>query len=198
MRHKLMQVMTEREGARVLTGRVEIDDAYLGGSHSGVRGRGDPAKVSFVVAVQTNAKGRPSAIRLDCVADMSGKALIDWAQKALAPSAKVVSDAWPSFVALEAGREVRGEIHITGGGKAAAQHAQFHWVNTVLSNLKTSPSGTLHAFAFKKYAQRYLSEFAWRFNRRTDLPSLVPRLLTHCAKTSPRPRAFLMLSESRC
>ena len=30
-----MQVMVEREAGRQLTGRVEIDDAYLGGEHHG-------------------------------------------------------------------------------------------------------------------------------------------------------------------
>ena len=33
MKHKILQVMFEREDSRRLTGRVEIDDAYLGGEH---------------------------------------------------------------------------------------------------------------------------------------------------------------------
>jgi len=32
---KLMEVMRQREDSRVLDGRVEIDDAYLGGERSG-------------------------------------------------------------------------------------------------------------------------------------------------------------------
>ncbi len=45
VKHKLMQVMAERERARVLEGRVEIDDAYLGGEHpGGRRGRGSEGK----------------------------------------------------------------------------------------------------------------------------------------------------------
>ncbi|MBK9956264.1 MAG: hypothetical protein IPP18_14340 [Rhodocyclaceae bacterium] len=39
--HKLMQVMSEREADRQLDGRVEIDDAYLGGELPGGKsGRG--------------------------------------------------------------------------------------------------------------------------------------------------------------
>ena len=38
MKLKLLQVMTERESSRVLEGRVEIDDAYLGGERLGKRG----------------------------------------------------------------------------------------------------------------------------------------------------------------
>ena len=35
MKHKLLEVMFEREERRQLTGRVEIDDSYLGGEHHG-------------------------------------------------------------------------------------------------------------------------------------------------------------------
>ena len=43
LKHKLMQVMMERDAGKRLTGRVEMDDAYLGGERSGgKRGRGAP------------------------------------------------------------------------------------------------------------------------------------------------------------
>ncbi len=45
LKHKLMQVMDEREAGRVLGERVEIDDAYLGGVHPGKVGRGAEGKV---------------------------------------------------------------------------------------------------------------------------------------------------------
>ena len=35
LKHKLMQVMMERDAGKRLTGRVEIDDTYLGGERSG-------------------------------------------------------------------------------------------------------------------------------------------------------------------
>ena len=47
LKHKLMQVMSEREAPRQLDGRVEIDDAYLGGELPGGKsGRGSENKVS--------------------------------------------------------------------------------------------------------------------------------------------------------
>jgi hypothetical protein len=48
---------------------------------------------------------------------------------------------------------------VTGGGKAAAKLPQFKAVITVLSNLKTVLTGTLHALKFAKYAHRYVAEF---------------------------------------
>jgi hypothetical protein len=60
IKHKLMQAMATREAAKPkLAGRVEIDDAYLGGERSGRRGRGAAGKTPFVAAVETT----PSAAR---------------------------------------------------------------------------------------------------------------------------------------
>ena len=43
IKHKLMQAMMERDATKRLTGRIEIDDAYLGGERNGgMRGRGSP------------------------------------------------------------------------------------------------------------------------------------------------------------
>ena len=54
VKHKLKQVMIERDATKKLTGRIEIDDAYLGGEHSGgKRGRGAAGK-------QTTADGKRS------------------------------------------------------------------------------------------------------------------------------------------
>jgi hypothetical protein len=61
MLHKLKQVMLEREQEKPLDGRIEMDDAYLGGARSGgKRGRGSPGKTPFVAAVETTADGKSS------------------------------------------------------------------------------------------------------------------------------------------
>ena len=50
--------MRLREVGRQLTGRVEIDDAYLGGERSGGKtGRGPENKVLHMTAVQTAEDG---------------------------------------------------------------------------------------------------------------------------------------------
>lgn len=54
---------------------------------------------------------------------------------------------------------------------------EFEWINTVLGNLKSSLTGAQHAFKFRKYAERYLSAFAYRFNRHFNLRTLHRRLL---------------------
>ena len=44
-----------------------------------------------------------------------------------------------------------------------------------------------------KYAQRYLAEFEYRFNRRFDLPDIIPRLVYVALRTPPMPERLLKL-----
>ena len=55
-----MQVTYELERTTVLSGRVEVDDAYLGGENPGDKtGLGSENKSTFIAAVQTNESGNP-------------------------------------------------------------------------------------------------------------------------------------------
>jgi transposase-like protein len=100
LKHKLMQVIDEREATRVLGERVEVDDAYLGGVRSGKAGRGVEDKVPFVIAVETHEEEpRPWYVRLDPLSGFTKKALLQWTQQALAPQALIVSDRLAFFAA---------------------------------------------------------------------------------------------------
>lgn len=193
MKHKLLQVMAEREDRRVLDGRVEIDDAYLGGEKPGKPGRGSENKIPFVAAVQTSATGKPVFACFSRTA-FTKEALSSWANKTLAASAWVVSDGLNCFKAI-AGEVKNHTAIVTGSGKQAAMHPEFKAVNTVLSNLKTAISGTYHAFDFAKYAHRYLAEVQYRFNRRFDLKVILARFLRAAATTRPRPESLIRLAE---
>jgi hypothetical protein len=48
LKHKLAQVMIERNAAKRLKGEVQMDDAYLGGGRPGTSGRGAAGKTPFV------------------------------------------------------------------------------------------------------------------------------------------------------
>jgi transposase-like protein len=194
IKHKLLQVMQEQEQSRELSGRVEIDDAYLGGERKGKPGRGSPNKVPFVAAVQTTEDGRPLYVRFDCVQRFDHSSIESWSQQALTASAHAYSDGLPAFTILSEMVDEHTSF-ITGIGQQAARHPQFRWVNTLLGNLKTAITGTYHAIKFQKYAQRYLAEAQYRFNRRFDLKSILPSLLRAAVKTKPRPLHVTRLAE---
>jgi len=166
--NKIMQAMSEREEAYVLHGRVQIDDAYLGGElNGGKAGRGSENKVPIVAAVSLDDAGHPIHAKLAKVETFSFAAIADWAQEALAKGCEVISDGLACFRAVT---EV-GCTHQAGivNGRHPKDLPEFRWINTVISNLKTSFSGTFHALRFEKYGDRFLGGFCYRFNRRFNL-----------------------------
>ena len=197
VKHKLMQVMCEREADRKLTGLVQVDDAYLGGKHpGGKRGRGSENKTAVVAAVQTQA-GRPLFMRLDLVTSFTGQAIKDWAAKALAPEALSISDGLQAFRELATACAGHEGIITTGPDRDLAL-GTFKWINTLLGNVKTALAGTHHAFNFAKYGHRYLAEYQYRFNRRFNLASMLPRLLRAAATTRKQSIRKIRLSEDCC
>jgi transposase-like protein len=196
VKHKLMEVMRSREDSRQLTGRVEIDDAYLGGESTGGKtGRGADKKVPFIAAVQTTEDGKP-VLACFAQAPFTTQAVKEFAAKSLVRPLTVVSDGLGCFTAAE--RAGVHERHVTGGGKSSVKLPQFQAVNTVLSNLKTAMAGTYHAVKFGKYAHRYLAEVQYRFNRRFDLRSILRRLIRVAAIAEPRTRGFIREAEVGC
>jgi hypothetical protein len=196
VKHKLMEVMRRREDSRQLTGRVEIDDAYLGGERSGGKsGRGSENKVPFIAAVQTTEDGKP-VFACFTQAAFTTKSVDEFAAKSLVRPLTVVSDGLGCFTAAESAGV--HERHVTGGGKASVKLPQFQAVNTVLGNLKTALAGTYHSVKFAKYAHRYLAEAQYRFNRRFDLRSILQRLVRVAATSKPRNRGFIREAEVGC
>ena len=200
LKHKLMRVMTVREQDRVLSGRVEADDAYpyLGGAHAGKRGRSAEGKVPMVIGVQTPVAEKtgaicPDYVRLDPLPDFTNKTLATWAERRLAAETLFVSDGLAAFVA--AGAQVNHHQRVVVGVRKSSDLDCFHWVNTLLGNLKSAIQGTYHGFGFSKYAHRYLGEVQYRFNRRFDMAAMIPRMITACVQAPPLNEKRMRLAE---
>lgn len=192
MKHKLMQVMMERDDDTKLSGFIEVDDAYLGGERTGgKRGRGADAKTPFVAAVETTSEGQPTRIRLSVVKGFRTQEILGWSQKYLDEGCTVISDGLACFSAVTQTGCEHDRI-VCGGGRASVEEPEFYWVNTVLGNLKSALRSSYHAVR-PKYAQRYLSEFQYRFNRRFDLGAMIPRLVFAAVRTPPMPERLLKI-----
>jgi transposase-like protein len=187
VKHKLMRAMAAREaGKPKLAGRVEIDDAYLGGERpGGKRGRGAAGKTPIVAAVETTAERRPRRLRLTVVKGFRKREVEKLAKAAIEPGATVVSDGLSCWPAVEKAGCQHFPI-VTGSGKRAANWTPFKWVNTTLGNVKTALAGTYHHVS-AKHAQSYLTSFAYRFDRRFQLDSIVERLAWAAVHTAPQP-----------
>ena len=191
VKHKIMAVMARREGETRLTGRVEMDDAYLGGVRSGgKRGRGAAGKTPFVAAVSTSPEGRPGKLKLAPVKGFRKREIARGAKHWLAPGAAVVTDGLGCWGALDEAACSHRAIR-TGSGRQAARMASFKWVNTTLGNIKSAITGTYRKLG-PDHAGRYLASFAWRYNRRYQLETMIPRFVHSAARTEPMPYRLLI------
>jgi hypothetical protein len=195
--HKLMEAMAVREARYVLDGQVQVDDAYLGGERSGGKvGRGSENKVPFVAAVSLSDDGHPLRTKLTPVTGFTLQSISEWAKNQLAAGSTVLSDGLACFSAVtQAGCTHQPTIV---AGRKPKDMPEFQWINTVLGNLKTSLTGSYHAFDFQKYAARYLAAFAYRFNRRFDLKALNSRLLVAAVCCGPQPLWSIRLADDHC
>ena len=98
------------------------------------------------------------------------------------------------FVA--AGELVAEHGRLVVGTRTSSDLECVQWVSTLLGNIESSIQGIYRGFKFDKYAARYLGELQYRFNRRFDLPTMIPRLLRACALTTARPEKRLRTAEA--
>lgn len=195
MKHKLMQVMLERDNTKKLSGDILIDDSCIGGERTGYkRGRGTRGKTPFIAAVEMK-EDRPQRVKFSQVKRFSKAQLKKWSRRHLNPGSVVTSDGLQCFNGISDAQCEHIRV-ITGGGRKAAKHPVFQWLNTLMGNVKNSFSGTYHSF-HPKHTPRYLAEFQYRINRRFDLEVLIPRFVYIAARTSPWPERLLVLPENQ-
>ena len=147
VKQKLQQVMLERNRKKKLSGRIEMDDAYIGGEHSGgKRGRGSENKTPFIAAVSTTEDGKPDQIKLNVVKGFRKQSIGKWARAHLEEQSQIITDGLACFSAVTiAGCE--HEAIVVGKGNKSTSLPCFNWVNTILGNIKTSLAGTYHAIS---------------------------------------------------
>lgn len=194
IKHKLMQVMKERDDSKRLSGVIQLDDVYWGGErHGGKRGRGSANKIPFVAAVSVNSEGHPVSMNMNVINGFRSREIASWAKKHLSADSHVVSDGLACFNAVtEAGCQHTSIV--TGGGAECVTLDDFTWVNTMIGNVKNALVGTYHAINHK-HLPRYLAEFCYRFNRRFDLQNMLDRLGYVAAQTPPMPMRLLKMAE---
>ena len=145
IKHKLMAAMAAREAEKPkLAGRVEMDDAYLGGQRAGgKRGRGAAGKTPFVAAVETTAERKPRRLRLTVVKGFRKKEIATLAKRDLAAGSNVVTDGLSCWTAVsEAGCDHFPMV--TGSGPNAAKWVPFTPAPSVTAlAARSEPQGRL-------------------------------------------------------
>src|SRR3954447_1135135 len=183
--HKFRRAMVRPDRDR-LTGRVEVDETYLGGLEEGVRGRQTERKSLIVIAAQEDGPGI-GRIRMKRVPDASADSLMEFVKEAIEPGSTVHTDGWPGYDPLK-GLGYAHEITFLKGKKEPASELMPR-VHRIASLLKRWILGTHQGAVSHEHLEYYLDEFTFRFNRRRSMNrgKLFYRLVQQAVGIEPVP-----------
>jgi transposase-like protein len=177
-----------RPGREKLSGRVEVDEAYIGGpERGGKRGRGVEKKVLAAIAVETD-EGKVGRMRIAVIPDLTSVTLHGFIENTVEKGSVIVTDGWRSYNGIS-GKGYSHEV-ITAG----EQEAMLPHVHTIISLIKRWIMGTLQGSCSKEYLAYYFDEFTFRFNRRKSKSRglLFYRLLENAVQLEPVTREMIV------
>jgi len=183
--HKFRRAMVRPDRDR-LTGRVEVDETYLGGLEEGVRGRQTERKALIIVAVQEDGPGI-GRIRMRRIVDASAESLVPFIQDSVEAGSVVHTDGWLGYEPV-GGKGYDHEVTFLKGKKETASQLMPR-VHRVIALLKRWLMGTHQGAVSLEHLDYYLDEFTFRFNRRKSRSrgKLFFRLLQQAVAIDPVP-----------
>jgi transposase-like protein len=183
--HKLRRAMV-RPGRDLLTGRVEIDEAFIGGLEEGLRGRLVEKKALIVIAAQEDGRGI-GRIRMRQIPDASAESLVPFVKECIEPGSVVHTDGWLGYAPLDKKGYIH-EVTVLRGQKKSPSEL-LPRVHRVVSLLKRWLMGTHQGAVSHKHLDYYLDEFTFRFNRRKSKSrgKLFFRLAQQAVAAEPAP-----------
>jgi transposase-like protein len=182
--HKFRRLMVV-PGREKLTGRVEVDECFIGGVQSGKRGRGALGKVLVIIAVEENGRGT-GRVRMAIIPSATYTNIRKFITENITTSSVIVSDGHPSYKKIT-DHDYLHEIEIQTKELDDNNQHVLPRVHIVISLLKRWLLGTHQGFAKKQQLEYYLDEFVFRYNRRNAKSRglLFHRLLEQSVKHHP-------------
>jgi transposase-like protein len=162
MCHRIRKAMEREPLAGMLSGVVEADETYIGGTRKGTPA-GRPGRQSHKTAVVSLVE-RGGEVRSQVVEDVSALTLHDVIIENVDPSSTLMTDSFQAYnrvgrkmakhETVDHGKKeyVRGDVHV--------QTAEGYF-----SQLKRSLDGTHHHVS-RQHLHRYVGEFDFRYNTR--------------------------------
>jgi len=184
--HKMRRAMV-RHGRDCLSGRVEVDETYVGGEEEGVSGRHTEKKAIVVVAIEVHEPKGFGRVRLRQVPDVSGDSLVAFIRDVVASGSTVLTDGWQGYASVSRHGYVHEKTILSASGDPA--HVAMPGVHRIASLLKRWLLGTHQGAVSNKHLDYYLDEYTFRFNRRLSKARglLFYRLLQQALQTAPTP-----------
>lgn len=158
--HKLRRAMV-RPGRDRLSGRVEVDETYVGGEEPEAHARQILRKSLVAIAAQEDGRGI-GRIRMARIPDASAANLQQFIRGTIEPGSVVHTDGWEGYRSLEK-NGYRHEVTILRGHGKDAAIELLPRVHRVAGLLKRWLLGTHQGSVSGNHLDYYLDEFTFRF-----------------------------------
>jgi len=187
MSHKIRHAMGERDSLYLLSGTVEVDDAFFGGAHEGSkRGRGTE-KTAVVQGLSLNENVRPEYVCAKVVEHVDGESPVKFAKEEIAGGSTIRCNGYSAYNKL-----VENGYQADAGNYDSKDRSQrMKWPHIIISNVKAFMAGTYHGLS-DIHLQAFLDEFCYRFNRRFWQGQLLDCTLASCTHSLPFTRYALI------
>lgn len=185
--HKIRKAMKDRDCEYMLSGTVEVDEAFFGATRAGSkRGRGTD-KTAVVFGLSMDEQGHPGYLRARACETINGETLASFAEDNIEAGATIRSDGLPAYNELaRKGYKLEAKPF---NPKDDCEHLK--WIHVIISNAKAFVNGTYHGLG-SKHLQAFLDEFCFRFSRRFWSEQIFFRTLNACINSSPYSRYALI------
>lgn len=146
-----------------LTGVVHADEFVIGGPEEGKKGRskGDKKLIVLAIEILEDGVGRAYA---EVIENSSAKELGGFLKKYVSKDAKIVTDKWRGYTPLKK-EFLKLEQISSDDGK------NFKQLHIHIMNIKGWLRG-IHHHCSKKHMQKYLDEYHFRYNRRSNMGTI--------------------------
>jgi hypothetical protein len=176
MMHKLRRAMANRDEKHMLTGEIELDEAFFGvnttrnSNEQLTRGAGSERKEKVVVMAESTPVAEPKKgrkkykcgfFKMIRVEDLQGKTIARETQNGVMPESTLRTDNATAHNCLH--KLVKKLDAVTLPGKEGSK--ALPWVHTTISNAKADFLALYRGIS-GTYLQNYLSEFCYKLNRR--------------------------------
>jgi len=186
MMHKIREAMAVKVEREMLSGFVEIDDAFYGGRTKGKAGRALNNKRQVVVMVERLERGAGD-VAMVMLHNQSGNAFKQAVLGHVEPMTHIRTDGY-SYNSMLHGL---GRLNMEKIGGVYCKEGPLKNVDTVISLSKRFLLGTYHQYCARAHLPRFLTEYIFRFNRRYEWCQLFSRLAAACALCPPVPYAAI-------
>jgi transposase-like protein len=173
-KRKVMQAMKISDNYP-LTGKVDVDEFFVGGQEEGKKGRGKENKKLVVLAIEKRDRGI-SRMYGKVIERADSKSLGSFMRAKIEPQADIKTDKWTGYRPLQ--NEFKNPVQLDSGSKGG----NFPQMHRAIMMFKSWLRGIYHRVTD---LQAYIDEYTYRFNRHLMKDPIFDNLISRMINNKP-------------